>query len=93
MYLTSIERENAIGALWDSKRYKTQTDLAKKLGIAHSTVSGIINAKEDRINLSAADSISTRVLQSTAGLSDEPRKKILEQVTEGKIGSTLYVVL
>ena len=31
--LTSIERENALDALWSSKRYKTQEELAKKLGI------------------------------------------------------------
>ena len=83
--LTSIERENAVGALWDSKRYKTHRELANKLGLTEGYVSGILKAKEDRKRIDAASTISTRVLQSTVGLKDEPRKKILEQVTEGKI--------
>lgn len=83
--LTSVERENAIGSLWDSKRYKNHSELARKLGVQSSPLSALLRARDDRITLDAASNISTRVLSSTEGLKNEPRKKILEQISEGKI--------
>jgi len=83
--LTSIERENAVGDLWDSKRYTTQDELSKKLGINFRTVSTLLNARDDRKKLLVKENISTHSLSSTAGLKDEPRKKLLQQVSNGKI--------
>ena len=86
--LTSIERENAVGSLWESKRYETKRELAKKLGIKENTVGTIINAKEDRERLSSEETISTRTLGATAGLDDKPRKKLLDAISDGKIEPT-----
>lgn len=83
--LTSVERENAIWQLWESKRYKNHSDLARKLGVDKSGVSHIIGSKEDRDKLGVSPNISTGVLHDTSGLKDEPRKKIIKQVEEGKI--------
>jgi len=85
--ITSVERENAIGQLWDSGRYKTHRELAKKLGIVEQNVSMQIRAKEDRKRINAAFTLSTRTIKDTEGLSDEPRKKILKAVEEKKIAS------
>jgi len=85
--LTSVERENAIMDLWKSKRYTTKDILSKKLGIANSRITEIIYAKEARDKYSAAETLSTRTLTDTSGLSDEPRKKLLESISDKKIKS------
>ena len=77
--LTSVERENAVYDLWRSNNYKTHTEIAKKIGIAEEYISQLIRAKEDRERIKAASTISTRTLQSTEGLSDKPRKKIIKE--------------
>lgn len=82
--LTSVERENAVGALWDSKKYKTKRELSKKLGVDEATVGSILIARDDRKTL--VPRVSTTTLTETQGLSGEPRKKLIKQVETGKIG-------
>ena len=81
--LTSVERENAIGQLSDSKRYKNDRELSKKLGISEQVVYNILSARESRKTIGTI--VSTSTLTETAGLSDEPRKKILKAVENKKI--------
>ena len=85
--LTSVERENAVYELWKSGNYKTGAELSRKLGIDNSYVSDLLLAKGERDRLSVPPTISTDVLKKTRGLSDEPRKKIIENISEGKIKS------
>jgi predicted RND superfamily exporter protein len=82
-----VERENAIGMLWDSERYKKYEELANKLGISTANVGMAIRSRNDRKRLKTAAVISTRDMSSTEGLSDEPRKKILKSISDGKIKS------
>lgn len=83
--LTSIERENAVYKLWKSGRYKTHTELAKKLGVSIRLIGEVIESKKFRENSKAASKISTRTLVDTAQLQEEPRKKIIKQVETGKL--------
>ena len=82
--LTSVERENAIYMLWDSGRYKTKTELGNRLGYDGRRIAENIEAYEIRKNFPAAG-VSTRTITDTAGLPDEPRKKIIKAVEEKKI--------
>jgi len=91
--LTSVERENAIGNLWDSKRYSSYKELARKLGIDSAGVSHIINAKEFRNKSGIEPDITTAMIHATSGLNDKPRKKLLKTVSEGKIGRDYNKVL
>lgn len=87
------ERENAIYALYRSKRYGppsrankgTITRLAEAIGYAQTTVSRIIEAKEARERLSVPDNVSTTMLGETASLDDYTRKRVLKKVQRGEI--------
>ena len=83
--LTSVERENAVGALWDSGRYKNKSELAQKLGASSNSITEIINSRESRKKLSVTANISTETIKNTAGLEDEPRKKLLKAIEDDKI--------
>jgi len=83
--LTSVERENAIYTLWKSGRYKSISELAKKLGIVHSTIISLIEAKEFRDKEGFPGDISTRIIKHTRGLPREERKRIIEKVKAGHI--------
>jgi len=85
--LTSVERENAVGDLWDSGRYKTVADLERKMGMSDGYFRHLINARKFRKKSGTAPDISSRTIHQTAGLSDEPRKKLLDSVADGKIKS------
>ena len=87
--LTSVERENAIGSLWDSGRYKSGADLDRKLGYSekHSTVSRLLQARDDRKKLALKADISTVTLHQTRVLEEEPRKKLLQQIADKKIST------
>ena len=84
--LSSAERENAVGDLWDSKRYSSYKDIAEKLGINKETVSKLLEARELRKSESLGTSISSDTIGDTRGLSVEPRKKLLEIASEKGIG-------
>lgn len=83
--LTSVERENAINQLWKSGRYKSQRELAKKLGIAERTASFNLRTYEDRERMAITAEVPSFNIYKTSGLPDETRKKIIKQVEEGKI--------
>lgn len=81
--LTGTERENALADLWESKKYKTHRELAKKLAINESTVSKHLEAKESRKTFGTK--VSTTTLTETAGLGEKPRKKLIKQIEEENI--------
>lgn len=83
--LTSVERENAIGELWDSDHYETETELAIKLGISVKTISNILAARDTRKEIGIAETISTRTIIDSQTLPKETQKKILKAVEEKKI--------
>jgi ParB family transcriptional regulator, chromosome partitioning protein len=83
--LTSVERENAVGSLWDSKRYTTQNELARKLGMSYAPINHMILSREFRQKEKVAATISTRTLTDTMGLKNEPRKKLLDAIEKDKI--------
>jgi len=63
--LTSVERENAVGALWDSGRYKTNSELDRKLGysVKHGKVSRLIAARYDRRKFAPSADVGTRTMR------------------------------
>jgi len=86
--LTSSERENAVNELWQSGRYKTRKQLADKIGVSESRISENLAAIDIRKKIKISDKISTRSIVDTSGLSDLPRKKILDAVEQGDIESS-----
>ena len=92
--LTSVERENIISDLWESGRYKTKYELAKKLGYSHSTEGGsqvhtLLRTKEDRKRLGASPGLASMTIKRTEGLPDEERKKIIKKVEKGELDTSL----
>lgn len=85
--LTSVEDENTIKELWKSKRYDTEEILANKLGQSKPTINRKLMADAVRDKLNLGPRLSTSSIDETRGLSDEPRKKLLGQIEEGKIGT------
>jgi len=83
--LTSVERENAIGELWESGRYKTHRELGKKLGISGQYIGETLAAINLRKKIKISDSVSTRTISDTMGMSDKPRKTLLKKVEKGII--------
>ena len=83
--LTSVERENAIGDLWDSGNYKSGAELARKLGLDKSMVTEYIAMKKDRKRMMIKSSISTTTLRQTESLPDKSRKKLIDKIDNGKI--------
>lgn len=83
--LTSVERENAIYDLWKTGKWKTKTELAKKLGKNERWVMENIGAsmlrKEERIPAE----ISTKTILDTIGVEREERKQIIEKVRRKEI--------
>ena len=87
--LTSVERENVITDLWESGRYKTKNELARKLGYWDGGVRDLIRAKEDRKRLGASSELATKTIRQTEGLPDKERKEIIKRVEKGEIGSEM----
>jgi len=85
--LTSAEKERALKSLWDSKRYKDEDELGKKLGLKGNSILHMLHATRERERLKISETISTRTIEDTGGLKDEPKKKLLEQVEKGKIST------
>jgi len=85
--LTSIERENAIHALWKSGRWKTKEELGKTLGksryFVEDNVMAAITRKKERISAT----ITTRTIRDTAGLEKEDRKQIVEKVKRDELSA------
>ena len=87
--LTSVERENAIGSLWESNRYKNKAQLSRKLGYDEEgrRVGEILESYEFR-KKTPATGVSTRTIIDTKPLPEESRKKVLKAVEEGKMESS-----
>ena len=83
--LASVERENAIYRLWKTKRYKTHRELAEVLGYSESSIRQYIDAKEFRDKKTVAATVSTRVIDSTKGLAEEERERVLRKVEKGEV--------
>lgn len=90
--LTSTEREDAIFNLWkmglvtgELKIKGSKKELAIQLGLAPSTISNIIKAKEIRDNEKISHKVSTSTLTATASLPREDRSKIIKRVEAGEI--------
>ena len=83
--LTSVERENAIMDLWNSKKYNKHKDLAKKLGTNETLITRSISAKEFRDKEKISMEISSRTIASTTPLDSEVRKKLIKDVETKKI--------
>jgi len=85
--LTSVERENVITELWESGKYRTQEELARKIGLDRRTITEYVIAKEDRKKLLAASKISTRTIIDTSDrkLTNKERKEIIKKVERGTI--------
>jgi ParB family chromosome partitioning protein len=86
--LTDTERENAIHELWKGGLFKTQTDLAKALGVRVERVKEDIEAWEFRHEIRANSHVPTWVIGRTRGLPTEDRKRIIEKVEKGEFRTT-----
>jgi len=84
--LSSVERENAIYALWKSGRFKSVRELAKTIGYHHATIDDIIEVKEFRDRVGGLPAtVPTSLISETNDLDDETRLKILMKVARGEI--------
>lgn len=84
--LTSIERENFVGAIWDTGKFKTHEELAKKIGSNQETINELITAKKIRANEKYSSAISTRQIRAVRSLDENTRRAILKKAEEGKLG-------
>jgi len=85
--LSSVDRENAVYDLWKSGKYKSEAELARKLGVSYRQLNDIIEAKEFRTKSVGTTNVSTSTIRETRGLPDYHRKKIIEQVEKGEIST------
>jgi len=85
--LSSVEKENNVYDLWKTNKFKTYTELAKKLGVNEVTIADVIQAKEIRNKTKAALTITTRTITDTKGLDDKEKKKIFDKVEKGELAS------
>jgi len=91
--LQPIETEKFIAKLYEdgvkSGRYKSISDMAKKIGIPERTLRDIISAHEERkeLGLLLVTPITYTDIRATKVLRDEPelRKRVLELRAEGKL--------
>ncbi len=88
--LTSIEKENAIKKLWESKSYKTKEILGNALGLKIRYVNTVLRAYDTRKDLDldekASNAISTGILDAIGSLDNKKdRKEIIKKVIEKKI--------
>jgi len=90
--LAPPEREKAVYELWKEHyepHKKTQTQLARDLGLGQQTVSDLIAAYEERTKIRSAavrSAVTTQDLRLTRGLEEPVRKDLLEKKAKGEIG-------
>lgn len=86
--LTSVERENAVKKLWESKNYETKQELANILGIHRSKVTNILRAHKTRKELKLLNNLSTYDLEKISGLKNkEDRKKLAQKLEKKEVKS------
>jgi ParB/RepB/Spo0J family partition protein len=83
--LTSVERENAIYALWKTGRYKTYQELANTLGYSEKAIADYIDAKEFRDRKKVSAVVSTRVITDTKPLPERDREAVIRKVEKGDV--------
>lgn len=85
--LNSTEREKYVYDLWKTGKFKSHSELSKRIGYKDSSmVSLLIRAKEDREKFGVrTHKITTLTMKKTEGLNDKDRKELLKKVDEGKI--------
>ena len=83
--LSSVEKENSLYKIWKSNKFKTYSELSKRLGMNDVTIAQIIHAKEVRTKTKAAVEITTRTISDTQGLDDNERKQIFKKIEKGKL--------
>jgi len=83
--LTSIEKENAIKKLWESKKYKSKEELADILGMSYRTIHKILRAYGIRKEINSPSEISTKTLDEIAPLLKEDKKKVIDKIIKKEI--------
>ena len=83
--LESTERENALSALWETGKWKTQVELGKALGKTEAWIKIQIEAASIRKKEEIPPEVATRTISSTSGLESEDRKRIIEKVRTKEI--------
>jgi len=86
--LTDIERENAIYEMWVSGRFKTQSEMAKALGVKKKSISDDIDAWEFRHQNKTSESVPTYIIARTYGLEEKERKHIIKKFEKGEFRAT-----
>jgi hypothetical protein len=77
--------------LWKTEQYPNFSALGKAVGLSHNRISNILEANEFRetAKLPSGTDISTYAVVSTRGIENlEQRKKILQNMSDGKIKSS-----
>ena len=83
--LLPIEREDAITQLWESGDFKSERELAIKLGLNKETVRDNIEAKSFRGRIGGVPAtFPTYLIAETQGLDDKTRWSFLQQVIAGE---------
>jgi len=86
--LTSIEKENFITTLWETKKYNTKYELARAIGLKSCSINSNLSAKKMREKTFAAKSISTRIIEDVNPIKNiADKKKVFKQLEKGEINS------
>jgi len=85
--LTSSERENNVFKLWKTNKFKTNKELADRLGTSNQVIFSILSAKEsrDELTIKNKDDFSSRILLDTKTLNKKDKEKLLKKVSLGEI--------
>lgn len=87
--LNSVEKENYITKLWETKKYKTKEELGKALGYKRSIILYNLNSKEIRDKIKIPKEITTRAISDTYSVKDiNDKEKVLKKVADKEILSS-----
>lgn len=85
--LSSIDKENFIKELWDTKKYKDYNELSRVLGLSPNHIRNILFSKKIRDKIKIKD-VSTRDIRETIPLKNiEDKTRLLEKVKKGEVNS------
>ncbi len=89
--LTSKEREDFMYKIWKTGKFKSQIELAKKLGSGSAVIQTLISSKQEREKLSLApkdkSKFSSETLMSVKPLEKKDKEKVLKKILSGSIPS------
>lgn len=86
--MDSKEKENEVHDIWEEGEWDKMEELAEKLGVSRSTIEDKIKAAKLRKKEDIPDKVSTRDINSVAGLEKEDREKLLKKRAEGDVESS-----